>query len=98
MLAAQSIILGANDAVVAGGMESMSNAPKYLVNSRLAFYENGSLWKFIIFTFLQVTSVDGGELMLYKHFRHEFNIVKFGLFVLVKGERIVLCVLIALLH
>lgn len=34
MLAAQSIQLGANDVVVAGGMESMSNAPKYLVDSR----------------------------------------------------------------
>ncbi|KAL1827918.1 hypothetical protein ACET3Z_006330 [Daucus carota] len=34
MLAAQSIQLGANDVVVAGGMESMSNAPKYLAGSR----------------------------------------------------------------
>lgn len=35
MFAAQSIQLGMNDVVVAGGMESMSNAPKYLAESRL---------------------------------------------------------------
>ncbi|KAI4305623.1 hypothetical protein L6164_028979 [Bauhinia variegata] len=34
MLAAQSIQLGINDVVVAGGMESMSNAPKYLADAR----------------------------------------------------------------
>lgn len=34
MLAAQSIQLGVNDVVVAGGMESMSNAPKYLAEAR----------------------------------------------------------------
>ncbi|PWA91920.1 Thiolase [Artemisia annua] len=34
MLAALSIQAGANDIVVAGGMESMSNVPKYLPNSR----------------------------------------------------------------
>ncbi|KAH9607197.1 hypothetical protein KSS87_021263 [Heliosperma pusillum] len=34
MLAAQSIQLGANDVVVAGGMESMSNAPKYIAQAR----------------------------------------------------------------
>ncbi|XP_074320130.1 acetyl-CoA acetyltransferase 1-like isoform X2 [Silene latifolia] len=34
MLAAQSIQLGANDIVVAGGMESMSNAPKYISQAR----------------------------------------------------------------
>ncbi|GLU15859.1 hypothetical protein SLE2022_323150 [Rubroshorea leprosula] len=34
MLASQSIQLGVNDVVVAGGMESMSNAPKYLVTAR----------------------------------------------------------------
>uniref|UniRef100_A0A803LQ88 Acetyl-CoA C-acetyltransferase n=1 Tax=Chenopodium quinoa TaxID=63459 RepID=A0A803LQ88_CHEQI len=34
MLAAQSIHLGVNDVVVAGGMESMSNAPKYLAMAR----------------------------------------------------------------
>ena len=38
MLAAQSIQLGINDIVVAGGMESMSNAPKYIAEARLAFY------------------------------------------------------------
>lgn len=34
MLAAQSIQLGINDIVVAGGMESMSNAPKYISEAR----------------------------------------------------------------
>ncbi|XP_075646409.1 acetyl-CoA acetyltransferase 2 [Castanea sativa] len=34
MLAAQSIQLGINDVVVAGGMESMSNAPKYFAEAR----------------------------------------------------------------
>ncbi|KAJ0989694.1 hypothetical protein J5N97_008050 [Dioscorea zingiberensis] len=34
MFAAQSIQLGINDIVVAGGMESMSNAPKYLAEAR----------------------------------------------------------------
>nr|AEI27246.1 putative acetyl-CoA-C-acetyltransferase [Vanda hybrid cultivar] len=34
MIAAQSIQLGINDIVVSGGMESMSNAPKYLVDAR----------------------------------------------------------------
>lgn len=33
-LAAQSIQLGINDVVLAGGMESMSNAPKYIVEAR----------------------------------------------------------------
>ncbi|XLU70996.1 hypothetical protein S245_030049, partial [Arachis hypogaea] len=33
MLAAQTIELGRNDVVVAGGMESMSNAPKYIVEA-----------------------------------------------------------------
>lgn len=37
MLAAQSIQLGLNDIVVAGGMESMSNVPKYLAEARLTF-------------------------------------------------------------
>ncbi|XP_071920315.1 acetyl-CoA acetyltransferase 2-like isoform X2 [Coffea arabica] len=35
MLAAESIQSGTNDVVVAGGMESMSNAPKYLPQARL---------------------------------------------------------------
>jgi acetyl-CoA C-acetyltransferase len=34
MLASQSIQLGLNDIVVAGGMESMSNVPKYLPDAR----------------------------------------------------------------
>ncbi|KAL1192888.1 Acetyl-CoA acetyltransferase 2 [Cardamine amara subsp. amara] len=34
MLAAQSIQLGINDVVVAGGMESMSNTPKYFAEAR----------------------------------------------------------------
>lgn len=37
MLAAQSIQLGINDIVVAGGMESMSNVPKYFAEARLIF-------------------------------------------------------------
>jgi acetyl-CoA C-acetyltransferase len=35
MFAAQSIQLGINDVVVAGGMESMSNAPKYVAEARI---------------------------------------------------------------
>ncbi|XP_052202935.1 acetyl-CoA acetyltransferase, cytosolic 1 [Diospyros lotus] len=35
MIAAQTIQLGVNDVVVAGGMESMSNVPKYLVQARM---------------------------------------------------------------
>jgi len=35
MLAAQSIQLGINDVVVAGGMESMPSVPKYLAEARL---------------------------------------------------------------
>ncbi|XP_028800369.1 probable acetyl-CoA acetyltransferase, cytosolic 2 isoform X2 [Neltuma alba] len=34
MLAALTIQMGINDVVVAGGMESMSNAPKYIANAR----------------------------------------------------------------
>ncbi|KAK6265133.1 hypothetical protein QUC31_013345 [Theobroma cacao] len=34
MLASQTIQLGINDVVIAGGMESMSNAPKYLAEAR----------------------------------------------------------------
>ncbi|KAE8689814.1 putative acetyl-CoA acetyltransferase, cytosolic 2 [Hibiscus syriacus] len=34
MLGSQTIQLGINDVVVAGGMESMSNAPKYLADAR----------------------------------------------------------------
>lgn len=34
MIASQSIQLGINDVVVAGGMESMSNTPKYLATAR----------------------------------------------------------------
>lgn len=34
MLGAQSIMLGTNDIVVAGGMESMSNVPYYLASER----------------------------------------------------------------
>lgn len=35
MFGAQSIELGINSIVVAGGMESMSNAPKYIAEARL---------------------------------------------------------------
>ncbi|MET3127501.1 acetyl-CoA C-acetyltransferase [Arcicella rosea] len=41
MLAAQSIMLGISDIVVAGGMESMSNAPFYVPNARFG-YKYGS--------------------------------------------------------
>lgn len=37
MLAAQSIMLGMNDVVVAGGMESMSNTPYYLDKARSGY-------------------------------------------------------------
>jgi acetyl-CoA C-acetyltransferase len=37
MLGAQSIMLGTNDIVVAGGMESMSNAPYYLDKARSGY-------------------------------------------------------------
>ncbi len=37
MFAAQSIMLGAQDVIVAGGMESMSNVPHYLMKSRFGF-------------------------------------------------------------
>lgn len=37
MLAAQSIMLGINDVVIAGGMESMSNVPYYLDKARIGY-------------------------------------------------------------
>lgn len=40
MLAAQSIQLGINDVVVAGGMESMSNVPKYIAEARFVFFKS----------------------------------------------------------
>ncbi|MBO3698304.1 acetyl-CoA C-acyltransferase [Roseivirga sp. E12] len=44
MLAAQSIMVGANDVVVAGGMESMSNIPYYIPKARYGYkYGNGEL-------------------------------------------------------
>jgi len=44
MLAAQSIMLGQNDVVVAGGMESMSNIPYYLTKARYGYkYGDGQL-------------------------------------------------------
>lgn len=44
MLAAQSIMLGSNDVVVAGGTESMSNIPYYLLKARYGYkYGNGEL-------------------------------------------------------
>ena len=43
-LGAQSIMLGHNDVVVAGGMESMSNIPYYLPNARTGYkYGNGAV-------------------------------------------------------
>ena len=44
MLAAESIMLGDNDCVVAGGMESMSNVPYYLDKARTGYkLGNGSI-------------------------------------------------------
>ncbi len=44
MLGAQSIMLGQTDVVLAGGMESMSNIPYYLLKARYGFkYGNGEL-------------------------------------------------------
>jgi acetyl-CoA C-acetyltransferase len=44
MVGAQSIMLGQNDVVVAGGMESMSNIPYYLTKARTGYkYGNGEL-------------------------------------------------------
>jgi acetyl-CoA C-acetyltransferase len=44
MLGAQSIMLGQNEVVVAGGMESMSNIPYYLTKARYGYkYGNGEL-------------------------------------------------------
>ncbi|HRJ30886.1 MAG TPA: acetyl-CoA C-acyltransferase [Cyclobacteriaceae bacterium] len=44
MIGAQSIMLGQNDVVVAGGMESMSNIPYYLLKARYGYrYGNGEV-------------------------------------------------------
>lgn len=44
MLGAQSIMLGQNDVVIAGGMESMSNIPYYLLKARYGYrYGNGEV-------------------------------------------------------
>ena len=44
MLAAQSIMLGFQDVIVAGGMESMSNIPYYIPKARYGYkYGNGEL-------------------------------------------------------
>ncbi|WP_421976678.1 acetyl-CoA C-acyltransferase [Roseivirga seohaensis] len=44
MLAAQSIMIGAQDVIVAGGMESMSNVPYYIPKARFGYkYGNGEL-------------------------------------------------------
>lgn len=44
MFGAQSIMLGINDVVVAGGMESMSNIPFYIPKARFGYkYGNGQL-------------------------------------------------------
>lgn len=49
MLGAQSIMTGVNDIVVAGGMESMSNAPYYLEKARTGYrYGHGQLIDSII--------------------------------------------------
>lgn len=44
MLAAQSIMVGSQDVIVAGGMESMSNIPYYIPKARYGYkYGNGEL-------------------------------------------------------
>ena len=44
MLGAQSIMVGHNDVIVAGGMESMSNIPYYIPNARFGYkYGRGEL-------------------------------------------------------
>lgn len=44
MLAAQSIMLGLQDVIIAGGMESMSNIPYYIPKARYGYkYGNGEL-------------------------------------------------------
>lgn len=44
MFAAQSIMIGQNDVVVAGGMESMSNIPYYIPKARYGYkYGNGEI-------------------------------------------------------
>lgn len=44
MFGAQSIMLGQNDVVIAGGMESMSNIPYYLLKARYGYrYGNGEV-------------------------------------------------------
>ncbi|MBX2963429.1 MAG: acetyl-CoA C-acyltransferase [Cyclobacteriaceae bacterium] len=44
MVGAQSIMLGQNDVVIAGGMESMSNIPYYLLKARYGYrYGNGEV-------------------------------------------------------
>jgi acetyl-CoA C-acetyltransferase len=54
MLAAQGIMLGDNDIVVAGGMESMSNAPFYVPNARYGYrYGNGEFLDAIVRDALQ---------------------------------------------
>lgn len=54
MIAAQTIMLGDNDIVVAGGMESMSNIPYYIPNARGGYrYGNGELLDGIVRDALQ---------------------------------------------
>jgi len=54
MFAAQGIMLGDNDIVVAGGMESMSNAPFYVPNARYGYrYGNGEFLDAIVRDALQ---------------------------------------------
>ncbi|KYG80228.1 acetyl-CoA C-acyltransferase [Roseivirga echinicomitans] len=44
MFAAQSIMIGAQDVIIAGGMESMSNVPYYIPKARYGYkYGNGEL-------------------------------------------------------
>ena len=62
MFAAQSILTGDNDLVVAGGMENMSMVPYYLDNGRYGYkYGNGTIFDGLVKDGL--TDVYNGELM-----------------------------------
>jgi len=62
MLAAQSIMSGQNDVVVAGGMESMSNIPYYLPKARNGYrYGHGQLVDGLVFDGL--TDAYSGDVM-----------------------------------
>ncbi|MBX7243461.1 MAG: acetyl-CoA C-acyltransferase [Bacteroidia bacterium] len=62
MLAAQTILTGDNDLVIAGGMENMSMVPYYLENGRYGYkYGNGTIFDGLVKDGL--TDVYNGQLM-----------------------------------